>query len=176
MKTRRSGILLHLTSLPSPFGIGDLGPGAYSFADFLSASGQSLWQVLPLTPTTSICGNSPYSSPSAFAGNELLISPELMVRDGFIEASHAEGVDPDEEGRTDYDAASRCKLSLIEAAFERFREQGRWQVSFQAFCAENGFWLDDYALYAALKRELDGAPWTAWPPELRDRTPEALAY
>jgi 4-alpha-glucanotransferase len=176
MKTRRSGILLHLTSLPSPFGIGDLGPGAYAFADFLSASGQSLWQVLPLTPTTGVCGNSPYSSPSAFAGNELLISPELLVRDGFLEPSQLDGGWDLEEGRTDYDAASRCKLALIDKAFERFREQGRWQSPFEAFCADNAFWLEDHALYTALKRELDGAPWSAWPSESRDRAPEALAF
>jgi len=146
MKIRRSGILLHVTSLPSPFGIGDMGPGAYAFADFLSAAGQSLWQVLPLTPTTGICGNSPYSSPSAFAGNELLISPELLVQDGLLEASHLDGLWGQPEDRADYDAAWRCKPGLIDAAFDRFRREDGLQGGFETFCRENGFWLEDYAL------------------------------
>ena len=84
MKTRRSGILLHITSLPSPDGIGDLGPGAYRFADFLADAGQSIWQILPLNPTSSASGNSPYSSFSAFAGNPLLISPERLLEEGYL--------------------------------------------------------------------------------------------
>lgn len=176
MNIRRSGILLHVTSLPSRFGVGDLGPGAYAFADFLAASGQSLWQVLPLTPTTTICGNSPYSSPSAFAGNELLISPELLVQEGFLEPSHLDGTWHLEEGRADYDAAWPYKSGLIDAAFERFLRESRREREFEAFCAENVFWLEDFALYTALKRELGGAPWSAWPQEIRDRKPEALTH
>ncbi len=176
MKTRRSGILLHVTSLPSPFGVGDLGPGAYRFADFLADSGQSLWQVLPLTPTTPACGNSPYSSPSALAGNALLISPERMVQDGLLQPSDLDWSCAWPEERTDYDAAGHCKHCLLDRAFDRFRAHMHRHAAFLSFCQDNLRWLEDYALYAALKVQFNGAPWTSWPLEIRDRREEATAY
>lgn len=176
MKTRQSGILLHVTSLPSPFGVGDLGPGAYWFADFLANSGQGLWQVLPLTPTTTICGNSPYSSPSAFAGNALLISPERMVQDGFLEPSDVDRNGDYAEEKTDYGAAWDYKLRLMDRAYHRFRESEHHRSQFESFCHANAFWLEDYALYAALKEQLGQVCWNEWPAEIRDRTEESVSY
>jgi 4-alpha-glucanotransferase len=176
MKTRRSGILLHVTSLPSPFGVGDLGPEAYWFADFLASAGQSLWQVLPLTPTTTVCGNSPYSSPSALAGNAVLISPERMVQDGFLQPSDLDRSHAYPEDKTDYVAVTRHKLGLLETAFHEFRDRIHQYPGFQDFCRDNARWLEDYALYTALKAEFKGASWISWPVEIRDRTEEAMAY
>src|SRR5687768_16574080 len=117
---RASGILLHPTSLPGPFGIGDLGVEAYRFADFLAASGQSLWQVLPLGPTDQ--GGSPYSSYSAFAGNTLLISPEKLFEDGLLEKSDPDDVAPGETARVDFDETRKAKNAFLKRAFERFQQ------------------------------------------------------
>lgn len=176
MKTRRSGILLHVTSLPSPFGIGDLGPGAAWFADFLASSGQSLWQILPLTPTTGICGNSPYSSPSAFAGNPLLISPECMVHEGLLTPSDLDSHCVNDDERTDYDAVAEYKLQLLRKAYDRFRQGTSLQSEFESFCSVNRRWLDDYALFTALKEELGGASWIDWPTEVRDREEDSVDH
>ena len=120
MKTRGSGILLHLTSLPSPYGIGDLGPWAYRFADFLAQGKQSYWQVLPLNPTDPISGNSPYSSPSAFAGNILLISPDLLEESGFLTKEDLEGHPSFPEARCDYASVIPYKAQLFHGAYVRF--------------------------------------------------------
>lgn len=176
MKDRRGGIFLHLTSLPGPCGIGDLGPTAYGFADFLVAAGQRLWQVLPLTPTTLKCGSSPYTSPSAFAGNPLLISPEHMARDGFLAPSDLDGLDQGmgTQDVTDYVSATQAKSRLLDRAHERFREQGIRREEFQRFCQAHAFWLEDHALYTALKERFEDQNWSEWPVELRDRHHEAL--
>ncbi len=172
---RESGILLHITSLPSRFGIGDLGPGAYRFADFLRRAGQRLWQVLPLCPTDPIHGNSPYNSTSAFAGNVLLISPESMVREGFLRSADLKGAPAFPEGKTDYPAVSRFKQRLFNRAFERFGKSGRkHEEDFAAFCDGNSRWLDDYALFVVLKGRHRGRAWNEWPRRLRDREQEAL--
>ena len=121
MQRRGSGILLHLTSLSSPFGAGDLGPEAYRFIDFLSESGQSYWQVLPLSPTMPVHCNSPYTSTSAFAGNALLISPELLVQDGFLDASDLHSVPGFPEHLVDYAAVHAFKRTLWERAYARFK-------------------------------------------------------
>ena len=116
MHERKSGILLHITSLPSRFGIGDLGPEAYRFADFLCDAGQKLWQILPLSPIIVGKGNSPYHSTSAFAANPLLISPELLVKDGLLDKADIRAVPVFPEERVDYEAAAGYKNGLLEKA------------------------------------------------------------
>jgi len=127
---RRSGLLLHVTSLPSRFGIGDLGPEAIAFADFLKASGQTLWQMLPVNPVDGACGNSPYSSISAFAGNTLLISPERMCEDGLVERSDIESAPRFQDGRSDYDGAG---ISASRFSGRRSRGSRRTGVSVKNF-------------------------------------------
>src|SRR5512143_3744582 len=121
---RQSGILLHITSLPSPFGIGDLGPGAYRFADFLSQARQRYWQILPLNPTDQGNGNSPYSSISAFAGNTFLISPELLVESGFLTIDDLTQKPEFPLQRCDYSIAIPFKIALLHRAYERFKIMG----------------------------------------------------
>ena len=174
MHERKSGILLHITSLPSRFGIGDLGPEAYRFADFLCDAGQKLWQILPLSPIIVGKGNSPYHSTSAFAANPLLISPELLVKDGLLDKADIRAVPVFPEERVDYEAAAGYKNGLLEKACARFRSVGVF-TEFNRFCDENAKWLDDYSLFTALKKKHEGLPWWKWPPKLRDRRPEAPA-
>ena len=153
---RSSGILLHPTSLPSPFGIGDLGPEAFKFVDFLVAAGQTLWQVLPLGPTG--YGDSPYASYSAFAGNILLISPERLVSDGLLDHGDLEEapVDP-----IDYGYAHQFKNKILAQAYQRFRNSDL-RASFESFVQQQRYWLDDYALFRALKHEHGSVAWTEW--------------
>src|SRR4030067_3413491 len=120
MKKRGGGVLLHITSLPSPYGIGDLGPWAYRFADFLSQANQRYWQVLPLNPTDQESGNSPYSSPSAFAGNTLLISPELLFESGYIIKEEMIGTPSFQPKRCDFTSSIPYKNHLFHRAYERF--------------------------------------------------------
>ena len=157
---RCSGILLHVTSLPSRHAIGDLGAGAYAFADFLARAGQSVWQVLPLNPTDGTHGNSPYSSVSAFAGNVLLISPELLVDEGLL---RPEDVPPSAQSpgaRTDYQGAALEKWTLLGRAYDRFRAT-RWKHhEYERFSSFNARWLEDYALFVVLKKQFGGEPWS----------------
>jgi 4-alpha-glucanotransferase len=175
MHKRGAGVLLHVTSLPSPYGVGDMGPGARLFIDFLVAAGQSCWQILPLTPTSSFIGDSPYSSDSAFAGNPLLISPDLMVEDGFITRADL-GLMPDHDpARAAYPAAGAFKERIVEAAFNRAAPALDANCAFKRFREDSARWLDDYCLFKAIKHSLGGLSWTRWPRELRDRDPNALA-
>ena len=173
MNRRGSGILVHITSLPSRYGIGDLGPEAYRFADFLSETKQSFWQILPLNPTDLAHGNSPYHSISAFANNPLLISPELMVRDGLLAPSDVENTPDYPKGRIDYPAAIAYKERLFKIAYQRFQQGGK-RHEYERFCTENSTWLDDFALFLALKTRFPQKVWVQWPQEIRDRHPEAL--
>jgi 4-alpha-glucanotransferase len=171
---RASGILLHPTSLPGPYGIGDLGPPAHAFVDWLASTGCSLWQVLPLGPTG--YGDSPYQCFSAFAGNPYLISPDFLLRDDFLHPDDlTEKVDfPD--GRVDYGRVIPWKLNLLERAFIRFRsDPGPARQDYDRFCAENVAWLPDYALFMALKEANGGGDWGRWPAELRKRDPASIA-
>ncbi len=174
-RARSSGLLLHLTSLPSRFGIGDLGPAAYRFADFLAETGQRIWQVLPLGPAG--YGGSPYSSPSTFAGNPLLISPECLAEQGLLTRAELDAFPALPEDRVDFGAVEPAKHRLLARAFERFEADASAEDvrRFEAFCAENADWLDDYALYMALKEAHDGCAWTDWPENLALRSSEALA-
>lgn len=178
---RSGGILLHPTSLPSPYGIGDLGPGAHGFIDWLSKAGCKLWQVLPLGPTG--YGNSPYQCHSVFAGNPYLISPETLLRDGLLIESDltAEGAIPrspqDSSYRVEYGDVIRWKGSLLARAFQRFQE-GDWEdlrEEFAAFRAENAYWLEDFSLFMALKQAHGGGSWVEWPISIRRRDDRALA-
>ncbi|HEX8816542.1 MAG TPA: 4-alpha-glucanotransferase [Terriglobales bacterium] len=170
---RLSGILLHPTSLPSRGPIGDFGPAAYDFVDFLSAARQGLWQVLPLGPSTQ--GNSPYSSLSAFAGNPLLISLERLAERGWIPASSLDQF-PAAESKADYDRAAVLKLPLLQQAAKQFLSAAAsdQQARYQKFVEGSAWWLEDFALFEALRERYQKISWKDWPPELARREPEAL--
>jgi 4-alpha-glucanotransferase len=174
MERRGSGILLHITSLPASHGIGDLGPAAYRFVDFLAQARQSYWQILPLNPTSLGSGNCPYNSPSAFAGNPLLISADLLAQEGWLEPSDLAEIPSFPAGRVDYDAALRYEIKLLDKAYERGKERLSDDTAFARFCRESATWLDDYSLFVALKAHFHDASWTDWPVELRDRESGAL--
>lgn len=173
--SRVSGILLHPTSLPGRFGIGDLGRQAMAFADFLARAGQSLWQVLPLGPTG--YGDSPYQCFSAFAGNPLLISPEGLADDGLLAARDLKKTPPFPPDAVDYGAVEQFKLPLLAKAFARFEAGASpsQRDDFTGFCRSHASWLDDFALFMALKRQHTGQPWPLWDEGLARREPEALA-
>jgi 4-alpha-glucanotransferase len=174
MDKRGSGILLHVTSLPSSYGVGDLGPEAYRFTDFLAQAKQSYWQVLPLNPTNPAYGNSPYSSISAFAGNTLLISPDLLIEEGLLCREDLEPIPPFPEGRCDFSEVIPYKEKLLERAYQRFNQYGKRRESFEAFCSENSSWLEDFALFVVLKKHFGEKVWNQWPRELRDRDLNSL--
>ncbi len=171
---RSSGLLLHITSLPSAHGIGDLGPEAYRFADQLAAAKQSYWQILPLSPIEEGLGNSPYSSASAFAGNILLISLERLVAEGLLNAADISHAPAFPKGKVDYATVRRFKESLLDQALKRFLSGNFDKHAYQAFCREHQSWLDDYALFAALNRHTSVYDWSQWPTAIRDRTEEGL--
>jgi len=149
MANRKSGILLHPSSLPSAFGVGDFGQAAYTFLDRLAEAKQTLWQILPLVPTDA--GGSPYSSASAFAGNPLLISPELLLEEGLLSEADLQNASVPPAARVDYEKAAAVKLPLLEKAFQAFQQKDT-PADYAAFQAENAYWLADYALYTALKQ------------------------
>lgn len=166
---------MHITSLPSRFGVGDLGSGAYAFADFMADAGQTIWQILPFSPSSQACGNSPYCSYSAFAGNPLLIGLDLLAKEGYVAEADLCRLPLFSTRRTDYKLASEFKNKVLELAFEKFRALPDRECRFESFLNQNAHWLDDYALFIALKDEFDGAGWHEWPREIRDREPSALA-
>jgi 4-alpha-glucanotransferase len=172
---RSSGILLHPTSLPSRFGIGDLGPEAYRWVDFLEDSGQGLWQVLPLGPTG--YGDSPYQSFSAFAGNPLLISPEKLAEEGFLSEADLADTPPFPDHKVDYGPVITFKLSLLRRAFANFQAHASStrRTEFADFCETHRTWLDDYALFMALKGVHGGANWGDWEGDIAMRQPEAMS-
>lgn len=171
---RASGVLLHISSLPGPHGIGDMGDRAFEFVDLLAEAGQAYWQVLPLTPAGA--GNSPYSSCSAFAGNKLFISPERLVADGFLDRIAISDFPIFDDSAVDFDGAWQWKGPLLEAAFEHFRSSPKREIAdeFERFAAENAWWLEDYALFTALKTAFGSKPWFEWPMPIRARDEEAL--
>ena len=172
---RASGILLHPTSLPSSYGIGDLGPEAYAFADFLLNAGQSLWQVLPLGPTG--VGDSPYACYSAFAGNTLLISPEQLIDDGFLTRDDLASLESPVADHVDFEMARSAKDQTLRKAYRRYQSFAETSLrkQLESFIENNDYWLDDYALFRALKMTNDGAPWNEWDSLLARREPAALA-
>ena len=164
---------MHPTSLPGPYGIGELGAEAHAFADFLRDSGQRIWQVLPLGPTG--YGDSPYQCFSAFAGNALLISIDALVQRGYLEGRDLAGRPDFTVDTVDYGVVIAWKMPVLRKAFDRFRRAGASeQEEFQSFCQRHASWLDDFALFIALKQEHDLVIWSEWPRELALREPAAL--
>jgi len=178
---RSSGILLHPSSFPGPYGIGDIGPQAYRFVDWLSSTGCKLWQTLPLGPTG--YGDSPYQCFSAFAGNPYLISPDELFADGLLTQADLDAmknlpgshVDPSTSLRINFGLLIPKKLELLQKAFSRFQSHpDNLREAFDYFCAENAAWLDDFALFMALKEANGGGAWNGWPVDLRSRNKAAL--
>src|SRR3984893_16613105 len=170
---RASGLLLHVTSLPSPFGVGDVGPAALSWIDRLAQAGQSWWQMLPLGPTG--YGNSPYQSLSSFAGNGLLISPDWLIEDELLRASDILARSFP-ESNVDYNAVIPFKHGLIEKAWTNFSAGARADLrpAYEQFRNDQAHWLDDYALFRALKVKFGGAHYLEWPAEWVRRQAAAL--
>jgi len=170
---RSSGILLHPTSLPTTYGIGDLGASAYRFIDFLERSGQTFWQMLPLGPTG--YGDSPYQTLSAFGGNPMLISPELLVEDDLLSAKEIEAPEFDQT-RVAYESVIPYKLKLLKKAYLHFKLRPKHILTepFHTFCEKESAWLEDFVLFFALKSHHDNRPWTEWPKALRMRETKAL--
>lgn len=171
---RASGILLHPTSLPGRFGIGDLGEEAFRFIDFLDEAGQSYWQILPLVPTG--WGDSPYSSASAFAGNTLLISPQNLVGEGLLSPEQCETAPEFPVGRVDYGRVYEWKRQILAEAYEAFLKDRPEALTqeFEAFAQSNSWWLDDHAAFQAIKTDQNHRPWYEWPDELKLRDGDAL--
>lgn len=172
--TRKSGILLHPTSLPGRWGIGDLGASAYTFVDFLAATGQQLWQVMPLGPTG--YGDSPYQGFSAFAGNPLLISFDQLLGAGLLAPEELAGAPQFPDQHVDFGPVIGWKLAVLRGSFERFKHNGTpdQRERFAAFRTEQRIWLADYALFAALKATHNGAAWNSWDAPIARREPHAL--
>ncbi len=173
MIRRGSGILMHPTSLPSRFGVGDLGPRAYWFAEFLERSRQSYWQMLPLSPTEPGRGNSPYNSSSAFAGDPLLISLEWLLREGHLYEEDLAAVPDFPADIIDYPAVQAFKRGLLRRAYQNWRSRGS-DPEFARFQKEQEYWLPDFCLFQALAEHHRFQMWNQWPVELRDRYPVAL--
>ncbi len=171
---RQSGILLHPTSLPGPYGIGDLGPAAYRWIDFMARSGCGLWQVLPLGPTG--YGDSPYQCFSAFAGNPNLISPEKLIEKGLLHPFDLVDRPLFLDDRVDFGALIPWKGALLDRAYERSKNlaPGSFQQEIEVFKSDQAYWLDDFALFMALKEAHGGAAWTTWETGLLQREPGAL--
>jgi 4-alpha-glucanotransferase len=171
---RASGILLHPTSLPGRFGIGDLGKEAYQFADFLAGTEQHLWQVLPLGPTG--YGNSPYQCLSGFAGSPLLISLEGLIEEKFLEPADLQSIPSFPEDRVDYDSVIKFKMPLLRKSFEGFHstvDRGE-RRRFRVFCQQNASWLETYSLFMALKEAHGLAAWNTWEQDVRKRQTKSL--
>jgi 4-alpha-glucanotransferase len=171
---RCSGILLHFTSLPGRFGIGDFGPSAYAFADFLHAGGQKLWQVLPVNPTG--YADSPYQCFSAFAGNPMLLSLERLRDQGLLSESDLTLARPFPEESVDFGPVIEFKMAALRRAAAVFFADSsrRDHAAFGSFCERAGSWLDDYALFMACKDAYQGTIWTSWEPQIRKRDPQAV--
>ncbi len=171
--------MLHPTSLPGRWGIGDIGPTAFRFVDFLSASGNKLWQILPLGPTG--LGNSPYQCLSSFAGNPLLISLDVLVEEGLLQTSDLEADGPPPEfpmDHVDYQAVREFKLPVLERSYRRFKSEApdTHVKAFDEFCEAHQEWLDDYALFMSLKERYGGISWSEWDGEIAGRRPGAVDY
>ncbi|MDB5045938.1 MAG: 4-alpha-glucanotransferase [Deinococcus sp.] len=172
---RSSGVLLHPTSLPGPYGIGALGLHARQFVDWLASAGQAYWQVMPLGPTG--YGDSPYQAFSAFAGNPYLIDLETLHADGLLEDSDFMAVPDFDPIKVDFGLQYVWRNQMLDRAYAHYAYGGSQNLKpdFEAFKAEEAAWLDDYALFMALKDSHGGLPWNAWEPATRDRETEALA-
>ena len=174
--TRSAGVLLAISSLPSKYGIGDFGENAYRFVDFLSRAGQKYWQLLPINPTDPGSGHSPYSSISSMAGNTLLIAPEYFAETGLLNASELRQYWMEESDRADYAAANTIKNELFEQAYSNYQRNKK--SSFHKQCKDfekrESYWLNDFALFVALKHKYNNEPWYKWPDEYKQRDANAL--
>lgn len=168
---RKSGILLHISSLPSEFGIGDFGSGAYRFAEFMKSSGQTLWQILPFGPTLNELGNSPYNNYSTYAGNTIFISPELLIKDNLLKEEDVSFNDINKD-YVDYKNIYKFKREILDKAYERFKIHREYEI----FCEENKFWLDDFALFCSLKEKFNGSMWCDWEDGIKRRVKDAIDY
>lgn len=167
---RSSGILMHITSLPGPYGVGTMGKQAFAFVDFLEQAGQNCWQILPLTPTG--YGDSPYQSCSTYAGNHYLIDLEALVEEGLLERDEVESIDWSwSEARVDFGRQYHNRLNVLRKAYARFQGGN----DFELFCEVNETWLPDFALFMALKAKYAGKPWYQWEEGLKMRRPDAMA-
>ncbi|MCA9837241.1 MAG: 4-alpha-glucanotransferase, partial [Trueperaceae bacterium] len=171
---RRSGIILHPTSLPGAYGIGTLGREAYNWIEFLASAGQRLWQVMPLGPTG--YGDSPYQCFSAFAGNPYLINLEKLESEGWLTAEDLATLPSFSDEVVDYGPVIEHKLKLLSQAYERFKSKGSsaQTKAFQQFCADQADWLDDYALFMSVKEAHGGQAWNTWDKAIRQRKPKAI--
>jgi len=176
LNIRAAGILLHVTSLPGGYGIGDFGPEAYAFVDWLEDAGMKLWQMLPLGPTG--YGNSPYSARSSFAGNELLVSPDLLVKDGWITEADCNAAFSGlctNPAHVDFNTVAKAKLPLLEKAAANALEDSSFCAGLDLFCRKQAFWLDDYALFMLLCRKYNDARWySIWDRKEGFRDPDVL--
>lgn len=171
---RSSGILVHPTSLPSRAGIGDLGPAAYEFVNWLATAKQTLWQILPLGPPGQ--GNSPYSCTSAFAGNVLMISLDRLADRGLVDREQVAAL-PSGDSRADFDGVRGHKLPLLRLAAKKFLSSASGAAAnrHKNFCRQNHGWLEDYVLYAVLRERYAGEPWNSWPKDIVHRRPDTMA-
>ena len=166
---RESGILMHITSLPGPYGVGTMGAEAYQFVDFLEKAGQRIWQILPLAPTG--YGDSPYQSCSTFAGNHYLIDLDILVQQGLLKQEEITSICwCDQDEKVDFGRLYQNRLPVLRLAYSRF-EGGE---AFDAFCRENGSWLSDFTLFMALKDSVGGKPWYEWEQNIKVRDPDAI--
>lgn len=166
---RESGILMHITSLPGPYGIGTMGKQAFAFVDFLKKAGQKYWQILPLTPTG--YGDSPYQSCSTFAGNHYLIDLDTLIEEGLLLREEVECIRwADQEGKVNFGILYNNRLNVLRRAYERFQPS----AEFETFCQENSGWLPDFALFMALKEKYQGKPWYQWEDGLKYRNVDAV--
>ncbi|MBT7476867.1 MAG: 4-alpha-glucanotransferase [Nitrospina sp.] len=170
-ESRCSGILLHITSLPSKFGVGDFGPSAFEFVNLLKQAGQTLWQILPINPPS--FGNSPYSCTSAFAISPLFASPELMLRDGLLEDCDLAAAPEFSPNRIHYPSALDFKVKLLSKSYDRFKESID-KNEFEKFCLDNSYWLEDFSLFSALKNDFEERSWSEWSEEIKKRSPDAI--
>ena len=161
---RQSGILMHITSLPSPYGVGTMGKAAYQFIEFLKKAGQQYWQILPVTPTG--FGDSPYQSCSTYAGNHYLIDLDLLVEAGLLRKSEITKINwSDTPSRVNFGLLYQHRLRVLRLAFRRFQD---WEA-LEQFCHDNDSWIWDFAMYMALKDQHGGKPWYQWEEKLKFR-------
>ena len=174
---RSSGILLHLTSLPGKYGSGDLGPDAYEFVELLERAGQSWWQMLPVGPPGSAPAFSPYDSCSGFAGNPYFVSLSLLLQEGLLKSEDINRPAEFSGSRVNYPAVHKYRDKTLRLAFKNFKDLGDKQKhGFNRFCDKNAYWLEDFALFMALKISSGGKPWTVWDEDIRTRKPDALEF
>ncbi len=172
---RSAGILLHITSLPSSYGIGDLGPGAKAFADFLHRSHQTFWQLLPLNPTTFSNGNSPYSAVSSMAGNPLLISPDILIDEGLLTNKEVAPYKIKESNKTDFEEVEKNKCAILEIAYSNYcKHPLSFQKELKEFCKKEEYWLNDFALYSVLQKTNKNKHWYEWEEPFKQRDNKAL--